>query len=222
MKLRIAFILIVLGITMPAAQGLSEEICACVKSNGKIAHIVADESECRSNEVAARLITSPTCDGELSEDGRWCDQGDGTIKDMTTGLVWLKNANCIGTDYPEFDNDCTSGDGRVFYQHALDFVADYLNADPDINAGYTDWRMPTIMEMESIIDYSQADPALKHGHPFINVLSSRYWTRTPRPNAPEFRYGMKTTYGEVEMANISDVNRVGGAVWPVRGGVPGE
>ncbi len=23
---------------------------------------------------------------------RWCDQGDGTVKDMTTGLVWFKDA----------------------------------------------------------------------------------------------------------------------------------
>ena len=43
--------------------------------------------------------TSPcpdTCEGTVSAGGRWCDQGDGTVKDMTTGLVWLKKADWGG------------------------------------------------------------------------------------------------------------------------------
>jgi len=37
--------------------------------------------------------TFPTCEGDLSALGRWCDQLDGTVKDMTNGLVWLKKAD---------------------------------------------------------------------------------------------------------------------------------
>ena len=36
------------------------------------------------------------CEGTLSTGGRWCDQGDGTVKDMTNGLVWLKKADWGG------------------------------------------------------------------------------------------------------------------------------
>ncbi len=32
-----------------------------------------------------------TCKGTIVGT-RWCDQENGTVKDMTTGLIWLKNA----------------------------------------------------------------------------------------------------------------------------------
>ncbi|MBW1813845.1 MAG: hypothetical protein JRJ39_09275 [Deltaproteobacteria bacterium] len=37
------------------------------------------------------------CKGTQSTGGRWCDNGDGTVTDMTTCLVWLKYANWGGT-----------------------------------------------------------------------------------------------------------------------------
>ena len=50
--------------------------------------------------------TSETCagtgqDGELQKgvswpDPRFTDNGDGTVTDNLTGLIWLKNANCFG------------------------------------------------------------------------------------------------------------------------------
>jgi hypothetical protein len=67
-------------------------------------------------------------DGELSKgvvwpNARFADNGDGTVTDNLTGLMWLKNANCIQSNYSEFDMDETAGDGRVTWPHALDFVA---------------------------------------------------------------------------------------------------
>ena len=55
--------------------------------------------------------TSPCpvkCEGTLSVGGRWCDQGDGTVKDMTTGLVWLKNAGWGGRKYFRSDRSTTT------------------------------------------------------------------------------------------------------------------
>ena len=45
-------------------------------------------------KIGERCIT---CDGVLSDEGRWCDNEDGTVTDMTTGLVWLQNAGCMGS-----------------------------------------------------------------------------------------------------------------------------
>ena len=41
-------------------------------------------------------------DGDLQRgvawpDPRFTDNGDGTVTDNLTGLIWLKNANCFGT-----------------------------------------------------------------------------------------------------------------------------
>jgi hypothetical protein len=75
--------------------------------------------------------TPPRDDGALQKgvvlpNPRFTDNGNGTITDNLTGLIWLKNANCIGTANTSFDLDDTPGDGMVTWQHALDFVA-YIN-----------------------------------------------------------------------------------------------
>ena len=71
-------------------------------------------------------------DGDLEKGMAWpsprfTDNGNGTVTDKLTGLMWLKNANCIGSHYPGFDNDDTPGDGEVTWVHAFDFVAGMNN-----------------------------------------------------------------------------------------------
>lgn len=69
---------------------------------------------------------------------RWLDQGDGTVLDCNTRLIWLKDAGCGQT-------------GRT-WQNALDWVG-VLNITPFsigctdyVPLTYTDWRMPTVEE----------------------------------------------------------------------------
>ena len=113
---------------------------------------------------------------------RFTDNGDGTITDNLTGLIWLKDANCIATNYPGFDNDGTAGDGMVTWQHALDFVAGINDGTyPLCGAGKTDWRLPNVRELHSLIHYGFYNPALPNtegtgkwteGDPFTNQVSS--------------------------------------------------
>ena len=120
---------------------------------------------------------------------RFTDNGDGTITDIFTGLVWLKEANCIASSAAAFDTDGTAGDGKVTWQHAQDFVN-------EINAGtypcntttfYTDWRLPNVREVQTLIDFTKSDPALPDSHPFTGVLSTSsdlYWTSTSYQQYP--------------------------------------
>jgi len=62
----------------------------------------------------------------------------------------------------------------TWYQ-ALDYVKT-LNI-----GGYTDWRLSDALELQSLVDYSQANPALPPGNPFTNVQSYYYWSSTPYP-----------------------------------------
>jgi hypothetical protein len=64
------------------------------------------------------------------------DNGDGTITDLNTGLMWQK----------------TPGD-KVTYQQAI------RGADDFNLAGYNDWRLPAIKELYSLIDFSGTDPS---------------------------------------------------------------
>jgi hypothetical protein len=139
------------------------------------------------------------------------------VTDTLTGLVWLQDANCIANQYPGFDNDGTSGDGRVTWQHALDFVAGMTATGSYSNcaAGFSDWRLPNVRELLSLIDHGEFQPALPDGHPFTNVQWSRYWSSTT------YAYGTADAYylalGD-SLVNVNNKTNTNWYTWPVRGG----
>ena len=47
----------------------------------------------------------------------------------------------------------------------------------DLGNGQT-YRLPEVKELISLLDYSQIDPALPAGHPFMNIQNSFYWSAT--------------------------------------------
>lgn len=89
---------------------------------------------------------------------RFIDNEDGTITDTETGLMWSKDANLSRT--------------YKTWEQTLDYVNNLTICS------YSDWRLPTIKELMSLLDYGQYGPALPAGHPFINVQSSNYWSST--------------------------------------------
>jgi hypothetical protein len=71
------------------------------------------------------------------------DNGDGTITDSATGLMWLQDdSGAFGAG--------SYGDGSLNWQQALDWCEDKSYA------GYSDWRLPDAKELQSIVDYSRS------------------------------------------------------------------
>ena len=139
-----------------------------------------------------------------------------TVTDNLTGLVWAKNANLMVTRDPSFDADDTANDGKVTWQHALDYVAK-LNSENYLN--HTDWRLPNRRELRSLADYELFQPALPLGHPFTQVQSGFYWSSTS--------YAYDTSYAWVVfmycgVVRPSDNTDFGYYVWPVRSGQVGH
>ena len=77
------------------------------------------------------------------------DNGDGTITDRATGLMWSKSDNGQGLNWRE----------------ALAWVQT-KNAGKYL--GHADWRMPSVKELQSIVDYSRS-PETSHS-PAIDPL----------------------------------------------------
>lgn len=103
---------------------------------------------------------------EDSKPKRFIDNEDGTVTDSKTGLMWVKNPH---TDLPD------KFKGELKWQDAID-------ACKDLNfAKHKDWRLPTVEELSSIVDYSRG---AKSGEPAIDPIfkdtkCSWYWTITP-------------------------------------------
>lgn len=115
-------------------------------------------------------------DGDLqsgvpSPDPRFIDQGDGTVLDELTGLIWLKNANAFGIrTWDQALGDCNA------------LASGSFGLDDGSVVG--DWRLPNVNEFESLIDYGNFSPSIPTGHPFEQVGPTSYWTSTTVSSAP--------------------------------------
>mgnify|MGYP003648745510 CR=1 FL=1 len=81
---------------------------------------------------------------------RFTDNQDGTITDTETGLMWQQGTM-----------------EKKDWDHAI-LACSELNL-----AGHKDWRLPTIKELFSIVDFERHDPACD---PVFNAQSYGYWS----------------------------------------------
>ena len=71
------------------------------------------------------------------------DNGDGTISDLATGLMWMKYDSGSFRAGPNY-NGLMNWEDALKYCESLHY------------AGYSDWRLPDIKELQSIVDYSRS------------------------------------------------------------------
>ena len=135
---------------------------------------------------------------------RFTDNSDGTVTDNMTGLVWLKNANAFG--FRTWEQALADCNALASGNHGL---------TDDSEAG--DWRLPSIHETESLIDYGAAGPCLPDGgKAFDNLLPSSFWTSTTVASAPT--EAMFTILGVGP--SIFESKEHPFFVWPVRDSKP--
>jgi len=86
--------------------------------------------------------------------GDFTDNGDGTVTDSNTGLMWQQ-----------------AEAGSMIWEDAITYSEDLSLA------GYNDWRLPNIKELRSIIDDSLYNPAIETNY-FPDAHASSYWSST--------------------------------------------
>ena len=134
---------------------------------------------------------------------RFTDNGNGTVTDNLTGLIWLKEANCWG---------------HVTWSQALTYAHGLVNGQCGLTDGSIagDWRLPNVKELSSLIDYDYYNPAMHQWQSFNNVQSAIYWSSTTVASYTDEAWGVDLYGGNVHFGFKTNLFNV----WPVCGGHP--
>jgi hypothetical protein len=146
---------------------------------------------------------------------RYRDNGDGTVRDNRSGLLWLKDANCAALG--------PSGDGKGTFEEANAAAASLRDGQCGLSDGSKagDWRLPNKQEWQAMLDSSFKNPAIgnadgtrkwKPGDVFTRVQPEGYWSSTPDSKASGFAWGAGLFGGMVASAK----KQIQGFIWPVR------
>ena len=131
--------------------------------------------------------------------GAYTNNGDGTVTDTSTGLMWQQTGYDITKTWAE----------------ALLYCEVELNSGLGLG-GHKDWRMPNIKELRNLVDQSRYNPAI-NTRDFADTVPSFYWSSTTPYHGTDYAWGVYFSFG-VDHYN----NKIGGGyVRAVRGGQAG-
>ena len=133
---------------------------------------------------------------------RFTDNGDGTLTDNLTGLMWLKDGGCIQ---------------KKKWKDSLNTVID-LNSNPgnydcqEYTANYSDWRLPNVRELESLINYGASDSAAWLNSEGFMDVNTFYWSSTSCERNTSKAWSIGKTKGKT-MPILKNLRYF---IWPVR------
>jgi hypothetical protein len=148
----------VAGCVSGAAKDLTETVAEAAIPNGNTCLVCQPLAETGMSFCYTSAGVNLPCEG-TGQDAEtkkglprsYTDNGDGTVTDNVTGLVWEK----LSDDGSIHDRDdlytwaqATSGSSKVASLNTASF------------AGHGDWRLPTIKELQTLVDYGKSLPAL--------------------------------------------------------------
>lgn len=140
---------------------------------------------------------------------RFVANGDGTVTDTLTGLVWLEDAGCLGT-----------GDWATALDRANHLADGSCGLADKSMAGQ--WRLPNINELASLVDAWAFNPALSPSAPFTNVDLGTYWSSTTYFGAATEAWALRMADGRfMNDGSSNDKLASVASAWAVRGQTQG-
>jgi hypothetical protein len=124
----------------------------------------------RRTIIGQLLIISLSVPLALADSSRFIDNGNGTVTDSLTVLVWLKNAGCTQTVGGISSQDFTWANSFIWSQS---MATGYCGLSDNSIAGH--WRLPTIAELQSL------GPTFPIDYPFTSV-KGYYWSKDTCPD----------------------------------------
>jgi hypothetical protein len=188
--------------------------CACAASAPSFP--ATGQTTCYSLSGSVIPCAGTGQDGEIQAGATlaYTDNGDGTITDSNTGLMWEK----LSDDGSIHDKDTT-------YTFTNAFAVKVATLNSGSFAGHTDWRVPNAKELQSIVNYQNVLPAVSSafnsactGGCMVTTCSctvgSRYWTSSALASMASWAWIVAFNNGDVYV----DVKTISAYVRAVRGG----
>ncbi|MGB8297967.1 MAG: DUF1566 domain-containing protein [Polyangia bacterium] len=116
----------------------------------------------------------------------YTDNGDGTVTDTVTGLMWQKAVSATAT-------------------YTLAQAVAYC---PTLTlAGHSDWRLPSLVELFSIVDAGQSNPSI-NGTYFPSTPANWFWSSSPVAGSPSYPWVVDFYLGGAGSSDFSDIDYV--------------
>ena len=135
-------------------------------AEGDLATCEGDLAACEASSSTAVLKTGQTTSYGAGTDGavqagvarNYVDNGDGTITDTRTGLMWAKKSD-DGTIHDKDNTYAWSTSGSLADGPAFTTYLATLNAGGGF-AGHTDWRLPNEFELFTLQNFGTSNPSV--------------------------------------------------------------
>jgi hypothetical protein len=142
----------------------------------------------------------------LSAGKRWCDKNDGTVMDMTTGLIWLQVANFGAGNWDHAITQAGILSVNTDFQ-----LGDGTDVKPSDGSVVGDWHLPTNTELVGITIGTEP---VSTGNPrAFSHVEKIYWTFTSSQEQHERAFHVHLEDGRVASEGKTDGNDF---IWPVR------
>lgn len=109
--------------------------------------------------------TCPSGNPRNAPNSRYIDHGNGTVTDTQTALMWKQCSE------GQSGAGCSGGLSEMDWQEAL------ATAGASGFAGYSDWRLPSVKELQSLVETGCYSPAI-NGVLYPGTPNSLYWSST--------------------------------------------
>lgn len=132
---------------------------------------LAPSALCFSLVLCVGMANAVTCRNNLqpsNPDAVYTIGTNGTVTDVRTGLMWK-----VCSEGQTWSPDACAGAASTFtWPQAI------AQAEAGIFAGYSDWRLPNIKELQTLVEECRVNPSINE-NAFPSTVSLGFWSGSP-------------------------------------------